>query len=81
MELEKKRRNGRGGERKRDTAPDFQLATVVAVFAELLRENPYADDVDIDDLVDEVERIADDLRDRDVDELADLVTRAARLGA
>jgi Ca-activated chloride channel family protein len=62
-----------------DTADDFQLATVVAVFAELMRENPYADDVDIDDLVDEVERLADDLDDRKVDELADLIELAADL--
>jgi Ca-activated chloride channel family protein len=62
-----------------DTADDFQLATVVAVFAELMRQNPYADDVDIDDLVDEVDRLADDLNDRKVDELADLIELAATL--
>jgi Ca-activated chloride channel family protein len=62
------------------TALDFQLATVVAVFAEIMRDNPYADDLDLDDLVDEVDRLADDLDDRDVDDLADLIERAADLG-
>ena len=62
------------------TTLDFQLATVVAVFAEIMRDNPYADDLDLDDLVDEVDRLADDLDDRDVDDLADLIERAADLG-
>ena len=62
-----------------DTTIDFQLATVVAVFAEVMRQNPYADQIDIDDLVDEVDRIADEMNDRDVDDFADLVERAADL--
>ncbi|NND75112.1 MAG: DUF3520 domain-containing protein [Ilumatobacter sp.] len=62
-----------------DTADDFQLATVVTTFAELLRDNPYADDVDIGDLVDEVDRLADVLDADDVDELADLIAAASRL--
>ena len=62
-----------------DTAIDFQLATVVAVFAEVMRQNPYADRIDIDDLVDEVDRIADEMNDRDVDNFAALVERAATL--
>ncbi|MDW3213844.1 MAG: von Willebrand factor type A domain-containing protein [Ilumatobacteraceae bacterium] len=66
-------------ERWGDTELDFQLATVVAVFAEIMRENPYAGDVDIDDLVDEVDRLADDLDDREIDDLADLIERAAEL--
>ena len=44
-----------------------------------MRDNPYADGLDIDDLVDEVERLADDIDDRDVDDLADLIDRAADL--
>ena len=63
----------------RATELDFQLATVVSVFAELMRESPFADRIDIDDLVDEVDRIADEMNDRDVDDLADLVERAADL--
>ena len=62
-----------------DTRIDFQLATVVAVFAELMRDNPYARDIDIDDLADEAERLADEMNDRDVDDLADLIERAADL--
>lgn len=62
-----------------ETRPDFQLATVVAVFAELMRDNPYADDVDIRDLIDEVDRLAGELDDPDVDEFADLIERAADL--
>ncbi|MDJ0770078.1 MAG: von Willebrand factor type A domain-containing protein [Ilumatobacter sp.] len=63
----------------RDTPEDFQLATVVTVFAEVLRDNPYADRIDIDDLVEEADRLADELNDRDVDELADLIELAADL--
>ena len=66
-------------ERWTDTADDFQLATVVAVFAELLRDNPYADQVDFDDLVDEADRLADDMNLREVDDLADLIQFAAQL--
>ncbi len=36
-----------------DTPDDFQLATVVVTFAEKLRDNPYADDVDVDALAEE----------------------------
>ena len=62
-----------------DTEPDFRLATVVAVFAELMRDNPHADLVAVDDLVHEVDRIAGELDDRDVDDFAHLVERAADL--
>jgi Ca-activated chloride channel family protein len=61
------------------TTPDFRLATVVTVFAELMRDNPYADQVDADDLAAEAGRIADELDDRNVDDLADLIARAAQL--
>lgn len=62
-----------------DTPVDFQLATVVATFAEKLRDNPFADDVDIDNLVSEASRLADELDTDEVDELADLIALAARL--
>lgn len=62
-----------------DTPNDFQLATVVITLAEKLRNNPYADDVDIADLADEADRLADQMRSGDVDELADLIARAADL--
>jgi Ca-activated chloride channel homolog len=66
-------------ERWADTAIDFQLATVVAVFAEVMRANPYAERIDVDDLLVEVDRVADEMNDRDVDDFADLVERAADL--
>ena len=62
-----------------DTTDDFQLATVVVTLAEKLRDNPYADDVDVAALAEEVERLADELDNDDVDELADLVDQAADL--
>ncbi len=62
-----------------DTPDDFQLATVVVTFAEKLRDNPYADDVDVDDLAEEARRLADELEIDDVDELAALIERAADL--
>ena len=58
---------------------DFRLATVVATFAEVLRDNPYADDVDIDDLVDEADRLADEIDTDEVDDLAALIDEAAQL--
>jgi Ca-activated chloride channel family protein len=62
-----------------DTREDFQLATVVAVFAELMRDNPFADGIDIRDLSDEASRLADELNDRNVDDFADLIGRASGL--
>lgn len=60
-----------------DTADDFQLATVVITFAEKMRDNPYADGVDMDNLAVEAERIADVIDTDDTDQLADLIQRAA----
>jgi Ca-activated chloride channel homolog len=62
-----------------DTPVDFQLATVVATFAEKLRDNPFADDVDLDDVASEAGRLADDIDTDEADELADLIELAARL--
>jgi Ca-activated chloride channel family protein len=62
-----------------DTPLDFQLATVVATFAEVMRDNPHADRIDIDDLSDEADHLADALDDRDVDDLAALIEHAAQL--
>ena len=61
------------------TPADFRLATVVAVFAEMLRDNPHADDIEMQSLVTEAERLADEIDDDDVDELADLIEEAADL--
>ncbi|MGB3733838.1 MAG: von Willebrand factor type A domain-containing protein [Ilumatobacter sp.] len=63
-----------------DTADDFQLATVVVTFAEKMRDNPYADEVDMDDLATEAARIADSIDSDETDQLADLIERAADLG-
>lgn len=60
-----------------DTADDFQLATVVITFAEKMRDNPYADGVDMDNLAVEAERIADAIDSDDTDQLAELIQRAA----
>ncbi|MFK8024552.1 MAG: von Willebrand factor type A domain-containing protein [Ilumatobacter sp.] len=64
-------------ERFSDTADDFQLATVVAVFAEKLRDNPYADDVDMIDLSEEADRLSSVFDSEDVDELSELIADAA----
>ncbi|MEZ5297375.1 MAG: von Willebrand factor type A domain-containing protein [Ilumatobacteraceae bacterium] len=58
---------------------DFRLATVVAVFAEVLRDNPYAADIEMASLVAEAERLAAEYGDDDVDELAWLIEQAADL--
>ena len=56
-----------------DTADGFQVAVVAATFAEKLRDNRYADEVDIDDLAEEADRLADRLDIDEVDDLADLI--------
>jgi Ca-activated chloride channel homolog len=62
-----------------DTPDDFQLATVVVTFAERLRDNPYANAIDINDLADEADRLADDMDLPEVRDLADLIDRAAEM--
>ncbi len=66
-------------ERWTSTPDDFQQATVVATFAEILRDNPYADDVDIEDLADEVDALSREIDSDDFDEFADMVEQAHRL--
>ena len=61
------------------TSADFRLATVVAAFAEVLRDNPYADGVDIDDLADEAELLAEEVDSDEVDDLAFFIDEAAQL--
>lgn len=61
------------------TPDDFQQATVVATLAEILRDNPYADDVDIEDLADEVDALSREIDSDDFDEFADMVEQAHRL--
>jgi Ca-activated chloride channel family protein len=62
-----------------DAPVDFRLATVVAVFAEVLRDNPYADDIEMESLVAEAERLSAEMGDDAVDELAELIDEAADL--
>jgi Ca-activated chloride channel homolog len=62
-----------------DTEDDLRLAVVVAAFAEILRDSPYRGGVDLDDLENEAERLADRLESDDVDELADMIEAAQRL--
>jgi Ca-activated chloride channel family protein len=62
-----------------DAPADLRVATVVATFAEVMRDNPYADGVDIEDLVDEADSLADELGTDEVDELAALIELAADL--
>ena len=62
-----------------ETSDSFQLAVVVATFAEVMRDSPFADDIDVDDLEDEADNIADRLDIREVEEFADLVSMAERL--
>ncbi|MFT7475064.1 MAG: Ca-activated chloride channel family protein [Verrucomicrobiales bacterium] len=59
-----------------DTPADFQQATVVAAFAELLRDNPYADNVDLEDLRDEADSLGRDIDTDEFDAFADLVEEA-----
>ncbi len=51
---------------------------MVATFAELLRDNPYADGVDIEDLAVEADDLARQVDSDAFDELVDLIEDAAR---
>ncbi|MCB0995135.1 MAG: von Willebrand factor type A domain-containing protein [Acidimicrobiales bacterium] len=62
-----------------DTDDSMRLATVVAVYAEILRGSPFVGDLDLDDVETEARRLARDLDDDQVDELADLIARTADL--
>ncbi len=62
-----------------DTAVDFQLATVVTAFGEVLRDNPYADDVNLGNIWVEAGRVADRMDSDQIDELVDLLAIARDL--
>ena len=59
------------------TSTSFQQAVVVTTLAEVLRDNPYADAVDIDDLADEVDSLARDVDTDQFDDFADMVDAVA----
>ncbi len=60
-----------------DTEEDFRLAVVVATFAEVLRESPFAADIELGQLVVEAEALGG--RDGDITELAELIRLAQDL--
>jgi Ca-activated chloride channel family protein len=60
-----------------DTDEDFRLAVVVATFAEVLRESPFAADINLSQLVVEAEALGG--RDGDITELAELIRLAQDL--
>jgi len=62
-----------------DTPEDFKLATVVTTFGEVLRDNPFADAISMDDLLVEAERLDDQLDTDQSAELVDLIARASSL--
>ncbi len=62
-----------------DTAVDFQLATVVTAFGEVMRDNPYADNVNLTNIWVEAERVAERMDTDQVDELVDLLAIAQDL--
>ncbi len=58
-----------------DTSTDHRLAATVGMLAEVLRQSPYAVDLTLEQISTEVDRLADELDRRDVDELSDMVDR------
>ena len=66
-------------ERFSDTTIDYQLATVVTAFGEVMRDNPYGDDVDLSNIFVEAQRVADRMDTDQVDELVDLLGIAQNL--
>jgi len=61
------------------TPADFQQATIVAAFAEILRDNPFADDVDLAALSDEADSLSRDIDTDEFDEFVDMVEIAVPL--
>ena len=59
-----------------DTTTSFQQATVVATYAEILRDNPYADNVDLEALAQEADSLARRIDTDEFDAFADLVEAA-----
>ena len=58
----------------------FRLAVVAAEFAEVLRDSPFVDDRSMEELSDQADEVADDLRRDDAaDELANLIDEARRI--
>jgi Ca-activated chloride channel family protein len=62
-----------------ETAIDFQLATVVTAFGEVMRDNPYADGVDLNNIWVEAGRVAERMDSDQVDELVELLAIAQDL--
>jgi len=62
-----------------ETATDFRVATVVTAFAEVLRDNPYADRVDLGNIAVEASRVAERADSDEVDELVDMLYAAEGL--
>ena len=62
-----------------ETAIDFQLATVVTSFGEVMRDNPYADGVDLNNIWVEAGRVAERMDSDQVDELVELLAIAQDL--
>lgn len=56
-----------------ETSSSFRQATVVATFAEILRDNPYAESVSLEALSQEVDSLARELDTDEFDQFADLV--------
>lgn len=59
-----------------DTSTSFRQATVVAAFAEILRDNPYADEVSLEALSQEADSLAREIDTDEFDQFADLVELA-----
>ena len=59
-----------------DTSNSFKQATVVTAFAEILRDNPYADAVQLEQISQEADSLAREIDSDEFDEFADLVELA-----
>lgn len=59
-----------------DTDHDFRLAVTVAALAEVLRESPFATDIDLEDVAEEVDNLGGS---SSLDELADVIDSARQL--
>ena len=71
-------RDGDVRTRVSDASKDFQFASAVAMFAEILRESPYAEKITLD-LVEEIAKAATSSRQEDRREFLELLNKAKRL--
>ncbi len=80
VEISREFDTGQMGGSFQDAAPHFQWAVIVAEYAEVLRQSYWAQNVSLDQVLHEAERVSEYMwEDPDASEFVELVRRASRL--